>query len=60
MEVQSVVSLLILVIMIGDNLQIGYSDSVKKVNRFAFIERVRRHALNNAGLNTSPGMPILR
>ena len=29
-------------------------DSSKRVNRFAFIERVRRHALNNSGLNTSP------
>ncbi|MEC8678494.1 MAG: PLP-dependent transferase [Candidatus Margulisiibacteriota bacterium] len=28
--------------------------SSKKVHRFAFIERVRRHALNNAGFNTSP------
>ena len=26
----------------------------KKRHRFAFLERVRRHALNNAGLNTSP------
>lgn len=29
-------------------------DASKKVHRFAFIERVRRHALNNSGLNTSP------
>ena len=29
-------------------------DASKKVHRFAFLERVRRHALNNAGLNTSP------
>ena len=26
----------------------------KKVHRFAFIERIRRHALNNGGFNTSP------
>ena len=30
------------------------SASAKRVQRFAFLERVRRHALNNAGLNTSP------
>ncbi len=29
-------------------------ESSKRVNRFSFIERVRRHALNNAGFNTSP------
>ena len=29
-------------------------DASKRVNRFAFIERIRRHALNNAGFNTSP------
>ncbi|MEK9727950.1 MAG: PLP-dependent transferase [Candidatus Margulisiibacteriota bacterium] len=28
--------------------------SSKRVHRFAFIERVRRHALNNSGFNTSP------
>ena len=28
--------------------------SSKRVHRFAFIDRVRRHALNNAGFNTSP------
>ncbi len=26
----------------------------QNVHRFAFLERVRRHALNNSGLNTSP------
>ena len=29
-------------------------ESAEKVGRFAFIERLRRHALNNAGFNTSP------
>ncbi|MGC6367548.1 MAG: PLP-dependent transferase [Candidatus Marinamargulisbacteria bacterium] len=28
--------------------------AAKNVHRFAFLERVRRHALNNSGLNTSP------
>jgi O-acetylhomoserine (thiol)-lyase len=29
-------------------------DASQKVHRFAFLERIRRHALNNSGLNTSP------
>ena len=29
-------------------------DASEKVHRFAFLERIRRHALNNSGLNTSP------
>ena len=28
--------------------------ATKSAHRFAFLERVRRHALNNSGLNTSP------
>ena len=28
--------------------------AAKNVHRFAFLERIRRHALNNSGLNTSP------